>query len=165
MKSRLAYSRYLLPLILLVLAVVSATLAVHIAAFAAYSVNILIVPTDGTEPLPPGTSIQTMLSNMVQPVDLAFDPQGRLFYIERTRAVRLFANGVLQATPVITFSVDPSGERGLLGVAVDPDFNNDRYVFVHYTCSPTQGCNPAQNKVARFTENNGVGSKPRPNLT
>src|SRR4051794_38886873 len=78
-------------------------------------------PSDGTEPLPPGTSVEVVLSNMNNPVAMAFDPAGRLFYTEKQSGqVRLFANGTLQATPVITFSVDSDGEQGLLGIAIDP---------------------------------------------
>jgi glucose/arabinose dehydrogenase len=119
-------------------------------------------PDDGTESLPPGAAIQTLLSGMTQPIAMAFDPAGRLFYTERnTGNVRLFANGVLQASPVINFSISNSGERGLLGIAVDPDFNTNRYIYVYYTSSgPSGPCATVQNRVARFIENNGVGSSP-----
>src|SRR5947208_4862831 len=55
---------------------------------------------DGTEPLPPGAVVHTVLSNMTYPIAMAFDPQGRLFYTEKTTGrVRLFANGTLQSSP------------------------------------------------------------------
>ncbi|MGI8587934.1 MAG: PQQ-dependent sugar dehydrogenase [Chloroflexia bacterium] len=119
-------------------------------------------PQDGTEPLPPGASIQTVLTGMVNPIALAFDPQGRLFYTEKTTGrVRLFENGSLQAAPVITFSVDSSGERGLLGITVDPAFTTTHYIYVYTTCAPAGGlCGATENQVVRFTENNGVGSNP-----
>ena len=117
------------------------------------------IPTDGTETLPAGASIQTVLPGMNQPIAMAFDPAGRLFYTERnTGNVRLFANGVLQATPVITFSVDNCSERGLLGIALDPNFNANHYIYVYY--SAASGCGNTNNNVARFVENNGVGSSP-----
>ena len=121
------------------------------------------LPTEGTETLPAGAFTQTVLANMVNPIALAFDPQGRLFYTEKTTGqVRLFQNGTLQATPVITFSVDSNGERGLLGIAVDPTFNTNHYIYVYYTCNPAGGgCATLQNQVVRFTENNGVGSNPQ----
>src|SRR5205823_14783108 len=92
-------------------------------------------PSDGTEPLPPGVTIQTLLSNMAYPVAMAFDPDGRLFYTEKVSGkVRLFENGVLQTSAVITFSVDSSTERGLLGIAIDPDFATNHYIYVYHTC-------------------------------
>ncbi len=114
-------------------------------------------PTDGTEALPAGASIQTLLPNMAGPIAMAFDPQGRLFYTEKaTGQVRLFVSGVLQASPVITYSVDSCSERGLLGIAVDPNFNANHYVYVYYTAA--SGCGTTTNRVARFVENNGVGT-------
>ncbi|MDQ2808226.1 MAG: PQQ-dependent sugar dehydrogenase [Chloroflexota bacterium] len=122
--------------------------------------------TEGTETLPPGAFTQTMLTNMTNPIAMAFDPQGRLFYTEKTTGqVRLFQNSTLQANPVITFSVSCASERGLLGIAVDPQFNINHYIYVYYTVAVgATDCNttPATvNRVARFTENNGVGSNPQ----
>src|SRR5215204_3772540 len=38
------------------------------------------VTTEGVEPLPPGARVETVLEGMRNPVAMAFDPQGRLFY-------------------------------------------------------------------------------------
>jgi glucose/arabinose dehydrogenase len=93
---------------------------------------------------------------------MAFDPSGRLFYTQKNGAVRLFANGKLQDAPVMRFSVDTSGERGLLGIAVDPAFNSNHYVYVYYTCSRQSGdCPSTENRVVRFVENNGAGASPQ----
>ena len=112
------------------------------------------------EPIPGGTHVETVLSNMTQPVALAFDPAGRLFYTERTGAVRLFANGQLQPDPVISFNVDTCFERGLLGIALDPSFSADHYVYVYYTAWSGSACGDTTNKVVRFVETNGIGSNP-----
>lgn len=112
------------------------------------------------EPIPPGTHVETVLTNMTQPVALAFDPSGRLFYTERTGSVRLFANDQLQPAPVITFSVDTCFERGLLGIALDPNFTTNHYIYVYYTAWNGSACGDTTNKVVRFVENNGIGSNP-----
>jgi len=117
-------------------------------------------PRIPNEPIPPGTHVETVLTNMTQPVALAFDPSGRLFYTERTGSVRLFANGQLQPNPVITFSVDTCFERGLLGIALDPDFTANHYIYVYYTAWSGSACGDTTNKVVRFVENNGIGSNP-----
>jgi glucose/arabinose dehydrogenase len=120
----------------------------------------LAQPLPEGESLPPGVRIETVLGRMDRPVAMAFDPQGRLFYTEKTTGqVRLFANGNLQANPVITFSVNANFERGLLGIAIDPNFNTNHYIYVYHTCADFGEC-PKQNRVVRFTENNGVGSSP-----
>lgn len=116
---------------------------------------------EGAEPLPPGVSIETVLTGMDKPVAMAFDPQGRLFYTEKDAGnVRLFANGALQAGPVITFRVDNNNERGLLGIAIDPAFNENHYIYIYYTCAVGNGCPSSANRVVRFVESNGVGSNP-----
>jgi glucose/arabinose dehydrogenase len=116
-------------------------------------------PDEGTEPLPYGVSVQTVVTGLERPVSMAFDPQGRLFITERaTGFVRLYANGILQAAPVMAFPIDECGERGLLGITLDPNFTANHYVYVFYT--QLTGCVETQNKVVRFVENNGVGSDP-----
>jgi glucose/arabinose dehydrogenase/plastocyanin len=90
---------------------------------------------------------------------MVFDPAGRLFYAEKDGAVRLFAGGVLQGTPVITIAVDSSGEQGLLGITLDPSFSSNHLVYVYYTClAGGTGCPTKENRVARFVENAGAGS-------
>src|SRR5438552_10368817 len=106
--------------------------------------------TVGHEQLPAGTRIETLLEGMKRPVAFAFDPSGRIFYTEKeTGNVRLFANGALQSNPVINYSVSTCSERGLLGIAIDPNFNANHYIYVYYTQGP-QECGTTQNKVARF---------------
>ncbi len=114
------------------------------------------------EALPPGARIETVLVNMNFPTAITFDPAGRLFYTEKVSGnIRLFANGQLQANPVINFSVDSNGEQGMLGVALDPNFNANHYMYVYYTCNTRDAsCPTKENRVARFVENNGAGANP-----
>jgi glucose/arabinose dehydrogenase len=122
-----------------------------------------VLPTITTEPLPSGAVVTQVLPNMNLPTAMVFDPAGRLFYTEKTTGnVRLFENGVLQTNPVITFGVSGSGERGLLGITLHPDFSNNHLVYVYYT-SNQQGSCPSgnvENRVTHFVETNGVGSNP-----
>jgi glucose/arabinose dehydrogenase len=81
------------------------------------------------------------------PTAMEFSPDGRLFVCLQTGQVRVIKNGSLLATPFLSLSVDSSGERGLLGIAFDPNFTNNHYVYVYYTV-PTS---PIHNRVSRFT--------------
>src|SRR5262249_23598462 len=47
-----------------------------------------------------------------------------------------------------------NGERGLLGVAFDPDFASNQFVYVYYTTSTS----PAHNRVSRFTASGDVAA-------
>src|ERR1700750_1679458 len=81
------------------------------------------------------------------PTAMTFSPDGRLFVCLQTGQLRVIKNGALLATPFLSLSVYSSGERGLLGIAFDPNFFTNHYVYVYYT-DPTS---PAHNRVSRFT--------------
>jgi glucose/arabinose dehydrogenase len=59
---------------------------------------------------------------------------------------------VLLATPFVSLTVDPVGERGLLGVAFDPAFTTSHYVYVYYTATTPN----THNRISRFTANGNV---------
>ena len=80
---------------------------------------------------------------------MAFAPDGRLFVAEQGGTLRVIKNGSLLATPFLAVTVSSSGERGLLGVAFDPGFATNNYVYVYYTAT-TPGIH---NRVSRFTAN------------
>src|ERR1044072_7486062 len=95
-------------------------------------------PADGgNENLPANVTVQTVLPNMDSPIAIAFDPYGRLFYTEKSGAVRLYhpMTNTLQPADVINFSVNTSGERGLLDIVLDPNFTSNRYIYVYYSAS------------------------------
>lgn len=95
------------------------------------------------------------------PVALAFAPDGRLFYTEKnTGNVRVIsADGELQSEPVIHLPTDALQERGMLGIVLDPDYENNGYIWVFHTAEPTQR-EFSSNRVVRFHEADGVGSDP-----
>jgi glucose/arabinose dehydrogenase len=76
-----------------------------------------------------------------------FSPDGRLFVTEKGGNLRVIKNGALLATPFLSVSVNSSGERGLLGIAFDPNFATNGHLYVYYTTSDT----PIHNRVSRFT--------------
>ena len=86
---------------------------------------------------------------------MAFAPDGRLFVCLQSGQVRVInKDGVLLANPFVTLSVDSNGERGLLGVAFDPNFASNHYVYVYYTVPGS----PAHNRISRFTANGNVAA-------
>ena len=84
------------------------------------------------EPLPPGVVIETVVPNANQVVAMDFTPDGRLLYTERTGNLQVVANGQAPVT-AYPFPVLTDGERGLLGVAVDPNFAANHFVWVYFT--------------------------------
>ena len=59
------------------------------------------------------------------PTAMEFAPDGRLFVCLQTGQMQVIKNGSLLATPFLSLSVDSSGERGLLGIAFDPNFSSN----------------------------------------
>ncbi len=82
----------------------------------------------------------------------AFAPDGRLFLTELTGRVRVVKNGALLPTPFATIPVEDGGERGLLGIALDPDFAANGHLYLYYTTA--QG--GVHNRISRFTATGDV---------
>lgn len=105
--------------------------------------------------LPSGFTETLIASGLSNPTAMQFAPDGRLFICQQGGALRVVKNGALLATPFMTLTVDSSGERGLLGVAFDPNFAVNQYVYVYHTV-PAGGGQPARNRVTRVTANGDV---------
>jgi glucose/arabinose dehydrogenase len=102
--------------------------------------------------LPSGFVETTVASGIASPTAMAIAPDGRIFVCSQSGALRVIKNGVLLATPFATLSVDSVGERGLLGVALDPNFTLNHYIYLYHTVPGT----PSHNRVVRFTANGDV---------
>lgn len=109
------------------------------AAFPSSAVNAATLPVNFSETLLAGG-----LSN---PTAMAFAPDGRLFVCQQGGQLRVIKNGSLLGTPFVTLTVDANGERGLLGVAFDPNFASNNFIYLYYTATTPQ----IHNRVSRFT--------------
>ncbi|WP_129645353.1 PQQ-dependent sugar dehydrogenase [Peristeroidobacter agariperforans] len=98
--------------------------------------------------LPAGFTETRVASGIATPTSMAVAPDGRIFVTQQTGALRVIRDGVLLSQPFVTLSTNTLGERGLLGVALDPNFATTPYVYLYYT-SPTAP--PRVNRVVRFT--------------
>ena len=88
-----------------------------------------------------------------KPVGLGFAPDGRLFIWQENGIVRIYKNGVLLTTPFIDISsrVNVVGDRGLLGLAFDPNFATNGYVYLSYSYEPNGNPNDIGAKTGRVT--------------
>ena len=101
--------------------------------------------------LPAGFT-ETAISGILNPTAMQIAPDGRIFVCEQNGSLRVIKNGVLLPTAFITLAVDPAGERGLIGIAFDPNFATNNFLYLHYTVPST----PRRNRVSRFTANGDV---------
>jgi glucose/arabinose dehydrogenase len=98
--------------------------------------------------VPSGFS-SSLVTAVTEPTAIAFTPDGRMLITSQGGALRVFKNGSLLGTAALTFNtnstgVDPKictgGEQGLLGVAVDPAFATNKYIYLFYTARNGSGC-------------------------
>ncbi len=104
--------------------------------------------------LPAGFTETQIAGGLSGPTAMEFAPDGRLFVCLQGGQLRVIKNGALLATPFLTVSVDSSGERGLLGIAFDPNFQTNHFIYIYYTMPST----PRHNRVSRFTANGDVAA-------
>src|SRR5690242_4826659 len=76
----------------------------------------------GAATLPSGFAETRVASGLSGPTAMAISPDGRVFVSEQGGTLRVVKNNALLPQPFLTLSVNSEGERGLLGVAFDPDF-------------------------------------------
>jgi glucose/arabinose dehydrogenase len=113
-------------------------------------VGLIAAPTVSAATLPSGFTETRIATGLSSPTAMAFAPDGRLFVAEQTGQLRIIKNSALLVTPFLAVNVSSDGERGLLGIAFDPAFASNGFVYVYYTTATA----PIHNRVSRFTASN-----------
>ena len=91
-----------------------------------------------------GARVETVATGLEAPWEIAFLPDGRALITERPGRVRLLGRDRrLRPEPLAEVEVEAIGEAGLLGLAVDPDFRDNRFVYLYRTVQ-------SGNEVARY---------------
>ncbi len=104
--------------------------------------------------VPAGFIVETVASGLKYPTSLAFAGPNRIFVTQKSGAVRVIDNDKLLGEPFIDLSaeVNDVGQRGLLGIAVHPNFPTTPYVYLAYVYDPPEalGHNPEGARVSRL---------------
>ncbi len=83
-------------------------------------------------------AVRTVVTNLDTPTSMAFLRRNDLLVLEKNSGkVQRVINGVIQTNPVLDLAVNNGSERGLLGIALHPDFPRDRSVYLFWTESST----------------------------
>ena len=112
--------------------------------------------------LPSGFSEAVVAAGLTSPTAFAFLPDGRILIAEKQGTVRVVKNGALLATPFIDIRdrVNDYWDRGLLGIAADPSFVTNGYVYLLYTyendAATYSGTKTA--RLARYTASGDTAS-------
>jgi len=105
--------------------------------------------------LPTALRVETVVSGLSSPTAMAFlGPNDILVTQKNDGRVRRVIAGVLQSSAVLDVAVNTESERGLLGIALDPDFDHNGQVFIFYTeASGVDNGTALGNRVYRYTWN------------
>jgi len=106
-------------------------------------------PDQGPPPNSPSlTTTTNYVAGLNNPWDMAFLSDGTMFFTERPGPVKVrpVPSGVI-STIVTPADVAPAGEAGMMGLAVDPSFASNRFIYACYTAT-------GDNRVVRWQVNN-----------
>jgi glucose/arabinose dehydrogenase len=112
--------------------------------------------------LPTGFTEAAVATGLSRPTAMEFAPDGRLFVLEQAGNVELVRPDGTTST-ALHLNVDSQGERGLLGIAFDPAFASNHFVYLYYT-NPGAGGAPwatgEHNQLSRFTVDDSDLTRP-----
>jgi len=108
---------------------------------------------------PLAAEVDIVVGEMHTPVAVVIAPDGRLFFTEKDSGhVRVVIDGVILPEAVLTLPVSTGGEQGLLGIALDPDFETNHHIWVSHTLPKGENDGVKVNRIVRFTELNNVAT-------
>lgn len=77
--------------------------------------------------------VETVVGGLQVPWSVVWAPDGRMLFTERPGRVRVFANGQIRPAPLINLDdVEPSGESGLMSIALHPQFATNHFLYLSY---------------------------------
>ena len=134
----------------------------RIPVWAITAAVLLALPAAPAQALPRGTHVQLFKHGLRQVVDMAWVPGTRkLFYDEKnTGRIRVIVRGRLLRRPCANLDVVNDGERGALGLALDPAYATNHYLYVYFTKR-----SPLENRVTRFIVRSNRCTHPHPLVT
>lgn len=93
--------------------------------------------------------ISVFIKNLQNPWGMAFLPNGDFIFLERSGNMNLLKSGA-QTHSLLQFRNVSVSEGGLLGLAIDPDFNTNHYIYIYETIV-------GSNRIVRLKlENNSI---------
>ncbi|WP_336922139.1 ThuA domain-containing protein [Aquipuribacter sp. SD81] len=103
----------------------------------------------------------TLDSNTSAPFAIDVASDGRVFFTELVRGqIRVYDPATQTTTTAVQLDVYSGGEDGLLGIALDPDFDTNGHVFVYYAPDAADNADPDNffSRISRFTMDDESGT-------
>ncbi|MCV9385129.1 PQQ-dependent sugar dehydrogenase [Reichenbachiella ulvae] len=96
---------------------------------------------------------EVFLKNLNEPVELEVLPNGQILYVERKGGIKLYDPASMSMILTDSIPVYYGFEDGLMGMALDPDFINNRWLYLYYSPPGEE----AKQHLSRFTfDQNGI---------
>ena len=112
-----------------------------------------LIPTVFAQEYPElGLKVETVAENLTIPWSIDWTPDGMILFTERNGNLRAIQNGQLLQEPLLSLGVG-GVEGGMLGVAVDPNYSENHYIYVYYTYNEFL---LTSNKLVRYQLEDGV---------
>ncbi len=102
-----------------------------------------------------GIKVDVVADNLKIPWAIDFAPDGRIFFTERVGIVNVIENG--EVKQIMSLGVG-GGEGGMLGVTLDPNFDENHYIYIYYTYNELLGI---KNRLVQYSESNNVLTEER----
>ncbi|KEQ56235.1 quinoprotein glucose dehydrogenase [Marine Group I thaumarchaeote SCGC AAA799-E16] len=97
-----------------------------------------------------GVKVDVVADNLKVPWAIDFASDGRMFFTERVGNVNVIENG--EVNQIMSLGVG-GGEGGMLGIALDPNFDENHYIYIYYTYNEFLGI---KNRLVQYSESNNV---------
>ena len=124
-----------------------------VAALTVLAIGLVAAPTATAAP---PADFQTSLvigDGLNGPSGFEIAPDGRIFILERSGKIKIVKDGELLPTPFADLPSEDTGDRGLIGIAFDPEFGvSNHYVYFYYTG------HDLLNHLVRFSADTDVGT-------
>jgi glucose/arabinose dehydrogenase len=101
--------------------------------------------------------VEVVAEGLSMPLSPVWTPDGRkMFFSEvKSGAIRVMLDGVLQPQPFARLPIAKGAETGMLGLALDPDYARNRFLYAYHSDPETQ-----RNRVLRFEDRDGPAGEP-----
>ncbi|WP_428324722.1 PQQ-dependent sugar dehydrogenase [Nitrosopumilus sp.] len=97
-----------------------------------------------------GVKVEVVTDNLKVPWGIDFAPDGRIFFTERSGMVSVIEDK--QVSQIMSLGVG-GGEGGMLGIALDPEFEENNFIYVYYTYNELLGI---KNRLVQYVETNNM---------
>ena len=120
-----------------------------VAGILAGCLSLLYLRAEPASAVTPSNFTDTLITNIGSPTALAFTPDGRMLVTTAPGTLRVYENEALLPNPALDISskVCTNGGRGLVGVAVDPNFATNHYIYLYYTFKKHGVCDQNTSRV------------------